>query len=80
VGIHRKPRSGPSGIVAALVGVPPEFRISLKIGDHRPSGGTIWQVREKLRAPRLRGSLPDLSGIADHQGNGEHLYVAAVEV
>jgi hypothetical protein len=61
VGIYRKPHSGTHESVAALVGVQPEFRISLKIGDHGLAGGTIWQKREKLRARRLRGFLPDLS-------------------
>jgi hypothetical protein len=48
VGIYRKPHSGTHESVAALVGVQPEFRISLKIGDHGLAGGTIWQMREKF--------------------------------
>jgi hypothetical protein len=48
VGIYRKPHSGTHESVAALVGVQPEFRISLKIGDHGLAGGTIWPMREKF--------------------------------
>src|ERR1700751_3823595 len=33
-----------------FLGVQPEFRISLKIGEHSAAGGTIRQMREELRA------------------------------